>query len=166
MKFFVERPVAISMVFVALLSLGVYSFLNTPLELQPKAEYPQLTIQTFWHNVPPEIIQTQITAPLEEIAVTVKGVEKITSDSSIGQSMITLDFDPKTNMEFARLALREGISKIKDVLPQSVKPSIVPYVPEQFKASTLLLFTISGNYTIQELRELLKEKIEFGLGSV
>ena len=77
MKIFVERPIATAMLFLALMILGIYSFLNIPLELAPKQEFPQLDIQTGWPGVPPEIIQTQITAPLEEIASTVKGVRKI-----------------------------------------------------------------------------------------
>ena len=73
MKFFVDRPVATAMIFLSLLVLGVYSFLNTPLELAPKEDYPQVDIQTSWPGVPPEIVQTKITAPLEEVAATVKG---------------------------------------------------------------------------------------------
>ncbi|GAH29873.1 unnamed protein product [marine sediment metagenome] len=113
MKIFVERPIATAMFFVAVFFLGIYSFLNVPFELAPKEEYPRLTIDTSWSDVPPEIIQTQITSPLEEVASRIKGVTKVTSNSRIGRSRITLEFDPKTNMEFATLALREEISRIE-----------------------------------------------------
>nr|MBC8359522.1 efflux RND transporter permease subunit [Candidatus Aminicenantes bacterium] len=167
MKIFVERPIATAMVFLAILVLGIYSFLNIPFELAPKEEYPQLSIRTTWTGVPPEIIQTQITSPLEEIASSVKGVQKITSRSRIGSSTITLEFDPKTNMEFATLALREEISRIKDELPYGAMPSqVVPYIPDQFRTEDFLRYSISGNYTLQKLRELVKEKIEFGIGSI
>ncbi|MGB2763106.1 MAG: efflux RND transporter permease subunit, partial [Candidatus Aminicenantaceae bacterium] len=167
MKIFVERPIATAMVFLAILVLGIYSFLNIPFELAPKEEYPQLSIRTTWTGVPPEIIQTQITSPLEEIASSVKGVQKITSSSRIGSSTITLEFDPKTNMEFATLALREEISRIKDELPYGAMPSqVVPYIPDQFRTEDFLRYSISGDYTLQKLRELVKEKIEFGIGSI
>jgi len=79
MKIFVERPIATAMIFMALLVLGVYSFMNLPLELAPKEEFPELNINTSWQGVPPEVIQTEITAPIEEKVSTVKGIRKIYS---------------------------------------------------------------------------------------
>jgi len=167
MKIFVERPIATAMFFLAVLVLGIYSFLNIPFELAPEEEYPQITITTSWPDVPPEIIQTQITSPLEEIASTVKGVRKITSSSSIGNSQITLEFDDNTNMEFAKLALREKIASVEDELPYGVgRPQFRSHVPEDFRTDPFLRYSIFGNYSLQKLRELVKEKIEFGIGSV
>lgn len=167
MKIFAERPIATVMLFLVVAFLGAYSFLNIPLELAPKEDFPQITIQTAWSDVPPEIIQTQITSPLEEIASTVKGVKKITSSSSIGLSSITCEFDPKTNMEFANLEIMERIARIRQELPYAAnRPQIIPYVPEDFRTPNFLHYTISGDYSLQELREMLKEKLEYGLGAV
>ncbi len=165
MKFFVERPIATVMIFLSVAILGVYSFLNIPLELAPKEDFPQITIQTNWSDVPPEIIQTQVTSPLEEVASTVKGIKKIQSSSSIGLSSIICEFQPNTNMEFARLELVERIARIRSELPYAAnRPQIIPYIPEDFQTADFLHLTISGNYTLQELREMLREKLEYGLG--
>ena len=166
MKIFIDRPVATAMAFLSLLALGVYSFLNTPLELAPKENYPKVDIYTSWYGVPPEVIQTQVTAPLEEACATVKGIVKMTSTSQIGASRITLEFDPKTNMEFATLALREELAKTRAVLPARIRPMIQPYIPEDFRVRPFLQYTVSGDYGLQELQELVKEKLEIGLGSV
>jgi HAE1 family hydrophobic/amphiphilic exporter-1 len=166
MKFFIDRPVATAMVFLALLATGVYSFLNTPIELMPKEDFPQLHIDTLWSGVPPEVIQTEVTAPIEEACAGVKGITKMTSSSQIGMSRITLEFDPKTNMEFAQLALREELSKARPLLPPRLRPVLRPYVPEEFRERPFLQYTISGDYGLQELQELVKEKLEIGLGSV
>ncbi|MBS3819460.1 efflux RND transporter permease subunit, partial [bacterium] len=166
MKIFVNRPVATSMLFLALLFLGIYSFLHVPIELAPKEEYPRVNIVTSWPGVPPEIIQTEITSPFEEQASTVKGVRKITSSSQIGRSKITLEFDPQTNMEFAHLALKEKIAQIKRELPERTRPQIIPFVPEEFQVEAFLEYTISGDYPIQKMREMLKEKLEMGLGAI
>ena len=166
MKIFIDRPIATLMVFLALFVLGIYSFLHVPLELAPKEEFPQLDLVAYWSDVSPEIIQAQITAPIEEKVSGVKGVRKVSSSSSIGQARITVEFEPKTNMEFARLALREKISELKDSLPYGVRPRIEPYVPEDFRVNPFLHYTISGNYALQELRELVKDKIELGIGAV
>jgi HAE1 family hydrophobic/amphiphilic exporter-1 len=166
MKALIDRPVATAMVFLALLATGVYSFLNTPIELKPKETFPQLNIATSWPGVPPEVIQTQVTAPLEEACATVKGITKMTSSSQIGRSQITLDFDPKTDMEFATLALREELTKARPLLPPRVRPYVEPYVPEDFRVRPFLSYTISAPYGVQELQELVKEKLEIGLGAV
>jgi len=166
MRAFVERPIATVMLLIALALVGLYSFLHIPLELAPQEEYPQITIRTSWPDVPPDIIQAQITAPLEEVAATVKGVRKVFSSSSVGQSMITLEFDPKTNMELARLLLREKISRLRSELPLSASwPEVIPYVPEDFRTEPFLQMTIAGPYEVQNLYELVKDKLEYGLES-
>lgn len=166
MKFFVERPVAVAMIYLALLVLGVYSFLNTPLELAPREDYPRIDIQTSWPGVSPEIVQTQVTAPLEEISASVKGVRKVSSESRIGASSVTLELDPKADMEFVNLALREAVAQARARLPYGVRPSVQPFVPEDFRVNPFLSLTISGDTTLQEMKGLLKERLEFGLGAV
>jgi hydrophobic/amphiphilic exporter-1 (mainly G- bacteria), HAE1 family len=166
MKAFIDRPVATAMVFLALLATGIFSFLNTPIELAPNETFPSIDIITSWYGVPPEVVQTQVTAPLEEACATVKGVTKMTSSSEIGLSRITLEFDPKTNMEFATLALREELTKTRPLLPPRVRPYVQPYVPEDLRVRPFLECTVSGPYGLQELQELVKEKLEIGLGAV
>jgi len=166
MRLFVERPIATAMVFLVLMVLGVYSFFNIPIEMAQRQEFPQLDIVTSWFGVAPEIMQTEITAPLEEKVATVKDVRKITSSSSIGNSRITLEFDKKTNMEFVRLALREKISEVRENLPYDVIPRITHYIPEDFRVNPFLQYTISGDYSLHKLRELVKDKIEIGIGAI
>ena len=166
MKIFIERPVATAMGFLCLLALGVFSFLNTPIELAPEETFPTLDLYASWPGVPPEIIQTQVTSYLEEACLKVKGVKKVTSTSGIGQARLTLEFDAKTNMEFATLALREELAKTRDVLPARVRPTLVPYVPEDFQVRPFLQYTISGDYGLQELQEIVKDKLEIGLGAI
>ena len=166
MKLFVERPIATVVLLISLMVLGIYSFTNVPIELAPKAEYPKMSITAAWSLIPPEMMLTQITTPLEERAAGIKGVTKISSSSRIGMSSIDLEFDPKINMEFARLALREKMDEVKDTLPQNVALNLSPYVPPQFVVNPFLSYNISGDYSLNALREIVKDKIELGLGSI
>ena len=167
MKIFIERPIATAMVFLALTVLGVYSFLNIPIEMPvTKEQFPMVYIDTPWPGMPPEIIQTQLTSPLEEKVSTVKGVRKIESSSKIGNSRITLEFDPKINMEFAQLALREKIAELKDELPYGIRPYITPYIPEDFSEEPFLRYTISGDFSLQKLREMVLDRLENTIGAV
>jgi len=166
MKFLVERPVAVAMIYLALLVLGVFSFLNTPLEMAPREDYPRIDIQTSWPGVSPETVQTQVTAPLEEVSTSVKGVRKVSSESRIGASSVMLELDPKADMEFVNLALREAVAQTRAKLPYGLRPSVQPFVPEDFRVNPFLSLTISGDDTLQEMRGFLKERLEFGLGAV
>lgn len=166
MKIFIMRPVSTSMLFLSVFIVGIYSLLHIPIELAPKEDFPQLNIQTTWDNIPPEVIQSHITSPLEEMASEVKGVKRITSSSRDSYSRITLEFNPETDMNHARLSLREKIRGLKGKLPYGARPEIEPYTPKDFLVNPFLSYTISGDYSLQKLRELVKDKIELGMGSI
>ncbi|HEX2695011.1 MAG TPA: efflux RND transporter permease subunit, partial [Acidobacteriota bacterium] len=166
MRFLIERPVAVTMVYLALLALGVFSFLNTPIELAPGGDYPRIDVEAPWPDVSPEVVQSRVTAPLEEAAVSVRGVRRVSSESRAGAASITLEIDPRARMEFVDQALREAVARARDRLPYGVRPVVRPYVPEGFRVRPFLSVTVSGPYSLQELRGLLKDRLEFGLGSV
>ncbi|MCR4396077.1 MAG: efflux RND transporter permease subunit, partial [Candidatus Saccharicenans sp.] len=166
MKFFIERPVATLMIYLALLALGFYSLFHIPLELAPQEEFPQVDITASWAGASPVVMQTQVTAILEEAVLSVKGVRKIKSTSEIGSCRLTIEFDPKIDLEFVNLALREALGRILSELPYGVKPVGEPYVPEDFRVRPFLTYTISGNYPLQTLREMVKDRLEIGLGAV
>lgn len=144
MKLFVERPIATVVLLISLMVLGIYSFINVPIELAPKAQYPRMQITATWSGIPPEIMLTHVTAPLEERAAGIKGVIKISSSSRIGMSSIELDFNPKVNMEFASLALREKMDEVKDTLPREVILNLSTYVPLNLQLIHFLATTYPG----------------------
>lgn len=166
MRFFIDRPIATLMIYLALLSLGFYSLFHIPLELAPQEEFPQVDITANWAGASPEVMQTQVTAILEEAVLTVKGIRKIKSTSEIGSCRLTIEFDPKIDLEFANLALREALGHVLPELPFGVKPVVEPFVPEDFRVRPFLTYTISGNYPLQTLREMVKDQLEIGLGAV
>ncbi|MEW6457022.1 MAG: efflux RND transporter permease subunit [Acidobacteriota bacterium] len=167
MKFFVEHPVTTSMFFLAVIVLGIYSTINIPVELAPKEDYPRITIETLYPGAPPENVQTSITSPLEEISSTVRGVRKITSTSSIGRSQIVLEFNEKTNMDFASVELGEKIASFIENIPAGAySPRIIPYIPKEFEIKPFLSFTISGDYTLHELRQIAEERIKIPIRSI
>ncbi len=166
MKLLTERPVAVAMVYLALLALGAFSFLNTPIELAPGGNYPRIDIEASWPGVSPEVVQSRVTAPLEEAVSLVKGVRRVSSESRAGAVSITLEIDARARMDFIDLALSEAVARARDRLPYGVRPIVRPYVPEDFQVRPFLSATVSGPYSLEELRGLLKERLEFGLGSV
>lgn len=165
MKFFVERPIATVMFYLASLILGVYSFMGTPLEIAPREDYPRVDIQAAWPGVSPDVIYGLVTAPLEEAAAAVKGVSKLNSESLRGVSRISLEFNRGADIEFSTLALREALAEIKARLPHPVSPVIQRFVPEDFRVRPFLRLMVSGQMPGEELRGILKDGIERELGS-
>lgn len=166
MKFFIEHPVATTMLFVMLMVIGVYSFINTPLELAPQEDFPQVEVSAVWPGVSPEIIQTDVTSVLEEALFRVQGLTKMSSSTSMGSAAVTVEFAPRTDMEFAMLSVREELARTRALLPAGVRPVVTPYVPEGFRVQTFMHYTISGDYPLQKLREMVKDRLELGLGAV
>jgi HAE1 family hydrophobic/amphiphilic exporter-1 len=166
MRVLIERPVAVAMIYLVFLTLGIFSFVNTPIELAPGGDYPRIDIEAACPGFSPEVVQSRITAPLEEAAASVRGVRRVSSESRAGAASITLEIDRRARIEFVDLALREAVARARGGLPYGVRPIVRPYVPEDFRVRPFMCVTVSGPYSLQELRELLKERLEFGLGSI
>ncbi len=159
----VRRPVATAALYVALLALGVWSFQFIPVELLPEVESPRLTVTASWPGASPEAMEAQVTAPLEGEAQQVEGVREIRSVSratprGFGASTeITLEFDPETRMDFARLQLRERFAALQDELPPRVQgPTVEPHVPEEFEEESrpFMTWRLRGTYTFARLGEV------------
>ena len=163
----VRRPVATAALYVALLALGAYSFRLIPVELLPEVEHPQLTVEADWRGASPESIEALVTAPIEGEVQRVDGVREIRSVSrasprGLGASArITVEFARDTRMDFARLELRERIAALRDELPPGVRPTVRPYVPEEFAEENrpFLSYRIRGPHTFARLGQIVERQI-------
>ena len=102
----VNKPVSILMVFTAIILLGVISWSKLPQELFPPITYPQITVVTSYENAAPEEIESLITKIIEEATGTVNNVKRISSISKEGLSLVMVEFNWGTNMDFAALNVR------------------------------------------------------------
>jgi len=157
----IHRPVAIGMFYGALVLGGIFAFTRLPLELAPFKDFPRLSVQTFWWNASPETVEMFITAPIEEIANTVRGVRKVSSTSEEGNSNVEIEFDPGVDMNFARLELSEKLAAFAETLPPVASPpSIRRYVPKDLRdLQGFLSYSLSGDRPPHELRKFAQEKI-------
>lgn len=167
MRAFIEHPVPTLMLFFGLLILGIYSLFHIPLELAPKEEYPRISVNTSWPGASPEQVQMNITSPLEELCSTVKGVRRIESSSSTGSSTITIEFNEKTNMNFASIELTERVASfIENLPPGAYPPQIRPYIPKEFETKPFLSLTLSSDLPLNKLREIADKKVKEEIRSV
>ena len=121
----VDRPVTILMVIFIIIVLGAISVSRLPREMMPDITYPVVTIITRYSGVSPEDVENMVTRPIEETVSTVNNVKEVSSVSSEGLSMINVEFEWGTNLDFAAQDIRDNIDFISDFLPDDVSRPIV-----------------------------------------
>ncbi|MDP8233474.1 MAG: efflux RND transporter permease subunit [Candidatus Saelkia tenebricola] len=157
-EFSIRRPVTITMFYLGIGLLGVISWMKLSQELYPSISYPQITIVTTYENASPEEVETLITKIMEEAVGTVNGLKKISSLSKEGLSLIILDFDWGTNMDFASLGVREKIDLVKERLPLgSEDPIVMKFNPFEIPVAIL---SVKGDIPSRQLRELCRKEIK------
>ncbi|MBP7792449.1 MAG: efflux RND transporter permease subunit [Candidatus Goldbacteria bacterium] len=140
--FSVDRPVAISMLFAALLFGGIVAFFGLGLDLLPKLDFPMLTISTTYENAGPEDVEEIVTKTLESVASTATNLKHIYSSSQAGTSTIRLEFEWGTNLDAVTEDIRSKISRIKKFLPDTVDEPII--IKSDISMMPVLIYSISG----------------------
>ena len=124
----VKRPVAVWMFTFAIVLFGMVSLSRLAINLLPELSYPTLTIRTDYVGAAPGEIEQLVSKPIEETIGVVKGVRKVTSSSTSGQSDVLLEFEWGTDMDMASLEVREKLDTL--ILPLDVeKPVLLRFNP-------------------------------------
>src|SRR5437870_13769536 len=92
-RIFILRPVATSLLMAAILLSGIVAYRELPVSALPQVDYPTIQVVTFYPGASPDVTASSITAPLERQFGQVPGLKQMTSSSSAGNSVITLQFD-------------------------------------------------------------------------
>src|SRR5947199_2014025 len=90
---FIERPVATILLMVAIVLAGAVAYKQLPVSALPQVDYPTIQVQTFYPGASPDVMASSVTAPLERQFGQIPGLSQMTSTSSKGSSVITLQFN-------------------------------------------------------------------------
>ncbi|MFC1513768.1 efflux RND transporter permease subunit [candidate division KSB1 bacterium] len=166
-----RRPVAVAMLYMVIVSLGIYFLIKLPLEQLPADNVPQMSVSAVWTNTSAETVEAFVTSPIEGVCRTVKGVTEVSSTSNEGSSNVSLTMLKDTDMDFAMLELKEKLSVLKADLPSDVPlPQVRMYVPSNFRRQFTrpepLRYTLTGSYTLEWIREYALENIRTPLVSL
>ncbi len=147
-----KRPVAVWMLFLGIILLGGISYVRLPIDLLPDVSYPRLVIYTSYPDVAPAEVERLVTERIEGQAAAAPGVERVTSVSREGVSLVTLRFAWGTDMDFAMLNVRERMDNVRESLPESAtRPAILRVDPESDPIMTL---SVSGGIDLWQTKEL------------
>ncbi|MBN9396033.1 MAG: efflux RND transporter permease subunit [Candidatus Melainabacteria bacterium] len=114
---FIVRPVMTTLVMVAILFFGLISYRNLPISDLPNVDYPTLQVTSSLPGASAETMASAVSMPLEKQFATIAGLTQMTSTSTLGQSLITLQFDQARNMDGAALDVQAAITAASKQMP-------------------------------------------------
>jgi len=155
----VDRPITILMVIFIIIVLGVISVSRLPREMMPDITFPVVTVVTRYSGVSPEDIENMVTRPIEEAVSTVNNVKEVSSVSSEGLSLVNVEFEWGTNLDFAAQDIRDNIDFISDFLPDDVSRPIV-YKFDMAMMPVIYWAVTSENMTPVEFRDYVEDTIK------
>jgi multidrug efflux pump len=114
---FILRPVATSLLMVGILLVGAVAYQQLPVSALPEVDYPTIQVITFYPGASPDVMASSVTAPLERQMGQVPGLQQMTSTSSDGCSVITLEFNLSLNIDVAEQEVQQSINASGTYLP-------------------------------------------------
>ncbi len=153
----VRRPIATTMFFLIIITLGVIGFRYLPVDLLPPIEFPQLTVSTSYSNVGPQEIEKIITERVENALAGVPGVEKVRSNSSEGRSRVTLEFSQSVDLDVAANDVRAALDRLRGSFPEEVDaPRIWKFDPND---TPIVMVGAKSEKNLAELTLILEREI-------
>jgi multidrug efflux pump len=119
-RLFILRPVATTLLMVGLLLVGVVAYKQLPVSALPEVDYPTIQVVTFYPGADPEVMASSVTAPLERQFGQVPGLNQMTSTSSLGSSLIILQFNLDQNIDVAEQQVQAAINAATTYLPRDL----------------------------------------------
>jgi HAE1 family hydrophobic/amphiphilic exporter-1 len=159
-EFGVKKPVTNLMIFSAIIILAVFTMSRLGIDNLPEIESPSISVIATYPGASPEDVEIKVTEELENQLATTPGLEKITSTSSEGSSIITLKFIWGTNLDEASNDVRDRIDLSKQYLPDIPAEMDNPYI---FKFNTsnipIIFVGFTAKQSYPELYDMIDEKI-------
>ena len=166
----IERPVFATMMILALIVLGLFSYLKLNVDQFPDVDIPYVTVTTVLRGAGPEQIETDVTKKIEDAVNPVAGLDHIQSTSQEGLSIVIIQFKLEVDGRVAAQEVREKVSAARANLPTEIEdPVITRYDPASLP---IMQLTVSGNRSEKDIttytKDVIKKRLENvpGVGSV
>jgi multidrug efflux pump len=148
---FIMRPVATTLLMVGVILVGLVAYRQLPVSALPQVDYPTIQVQTFYPGASPDVMASSVTAPLERNFGQIPGLLQMTSTSSFGSSVITLQFNLDLNIDVAEQEVQAEINGASNLLPtglpnppiySKVNPADAPILTLAITSPTLPLVKV------------------------
>lgn len=169
-KISVKRPVAIAMLFMAVLVFGLVSLTRLPLDVMPEMELPSLTVITIYPGASAIEVEQQVTRPLESILGATEGLKEISSQSKENVSFISLQFDWGSDINASTNSARDLLDLVRKSLPAGATNPVIYKINSSMLP--VLVYGVSARESYNGLDRIIEDQVAAqlrklpGVGSV
>jgi multidrug efflux pump len=151
---FILRPIATSLLMVGLFLVGTVAYFQLPISALPQVDYPTIQVVTFYPGASPDVTASSITAPLERQFGELPGLSQMTSSSSFGASVITLQFNLEENIDVAEQEVQAAINAADTFLPNDLPTPPIYSKVNPADAPILTLAMTSDSMPLPQVEDL------------
>jgi multidrug efflux pump len=156
---FIRRPVATTLLMAAILLSGMVAYGFLPLSSLPEVDYPTIQVQTLYPGASPEVMTSAVTAPLERQLGEMPGLSQMTSASSAGASVVTLQFSLDLSLDVAEQEVQAAINAANNLLPSDLPapPTYAKFNPAD--APIMTLAVSSKTMKLTEVHDMVNTRL-------
>lgn len=154
----IRRPVFATMLIMALVVLGLFSYAGLGVDLFPNVDLPTVTVTTTLKGASAEEMETSVTKPIEEIINTIDGIDELRSVTKEGITTITIQFVLEKNGDVAAQDVRDKVSTILSRLPVGTDPPVIQKF--DIDAFPVMRIAVAGKRNLRELSEIARKQIK------
>jgi multidrug efflux pump len=158
-RLFIERPVATTLLMIAILMVGVAAYKFLPLSALPEVDYPTIQVQTFYPGASPEVMTSSVTAPLERQFGQMPSLTQMMSQSSAGSSVITLRFSLDLNLDIAEQEVQAAINAAGNLLPADLPAPPIYAKVNPADAPILTLGVTSKTLKLTDVEDIVEGRL-------
>ena len=156
---FILRPVATTLLMAAIMLSGIVAYTFLPLSTLPEVDYPTIQVTTLYPGASPEVMTSSVTAPLERQFGQMPGLNQMTSASSAGASVITLQFSLDLSLDVAEQEVQAAINAAGNLLPSDLPTPPIYAKVNPADAPILTLAVTSKTLPLTELEDLSETRL-------
>ncbi len=154
----IRRPVFASMLILALVVVGVASYLHLGIDRFPKVDLPVVRVSTSLPGASPAEVESQVSQPIEEAVNTIEGIKELRSINGAGMSLVIVTFELYRDIEAATQDVRDRVATVLRELPRDVDPPIVSKSDPDL--SPVLTLAVTGDRSQRELTEIADKTVK------
>jgi len=153
-RIFILRPIATSLLMVGVLLAGLVAFRELPVSALPEVDYPTIQVTTFYPGASPDVMASSVTAPLERQFGQIPGLQQMTSTSSDGSSVITLQFNLSLSIDVAEQEVQQAINASGTYLPPDLPTPPIYSKTNPADTPILTLALTSASMPLSQVEDL------------
>ena len=165
-RLFILRPIATSLLMVAIMLAGIVAYRLLPLSALPEVDYPTIQVMALYPGASPEVVTSSITAPLERQFGQMPGLAQMSSTSSGGASVITLRFSLSLTLDVAEQEVQAAINAASNLLPTDLPLPPVYSKVNPADAPILTIAVTSPSMPVPRMHDLVESRVAMKISQI